>query len=63
MSKLDFKLHNFENAVARLREAAAELQRNPAADVVRDGLIQRFAFKVRLSDIFFGIVTPVRAKL
>lgn len=40
MNKLDFKLHNFGNAVTRLKEAATELQRNPAADVVRDGLIQ-----------------------
>lgn len=49
MSKLKIKLNNFQNALQRLKEAAVELEKSNASDVVRDGLIQRFEFTYELA--------------
>ncbi len=49
MSKLETKLNNFTNALQRLKEAAIELEKDDASDVVRDGLIQRFEFTYELA--------------
>ena len=49
MSKLESKLTNFSNALQRLKEAVAELERPNASDVVRDGVIQRFEFTYELA--------------
>lgn len=49
MSKFDTKLSNFQNALKRLREAAAVLTENNGSDVIRDGVIQRFEFTYELA--------------
>ena len=49
MSKLAIKLGNFANALKRLKEAVEVLKQNNAADVVRDGVIQRFEFTYELA--------------
>jgi len=49
MSKFESKLSNFKLALLRLKEAADELERNKASDVIRDGVIQRFEFTYELA--------------
>jgi nucleotidyltransferase substrate binding protein (TIGR01987 family) len=49
MNKLKNKLTNLENAFNRLKEAAEELKKDNAADVIRDGVIQRFEFTYELA--------------
>jgi nucleotidyltransferase substrate binding protein (TIGR01987 family) len=49
MSKLETKLMNYNNALIRLKEAAKELEKNNASDVIRDGVIQRFEFTYELA--------------
>jgi len=49
MSKLKEKVINFHNALQRLKEAALELKKSDASDVVRDGVIQRFEFTYELA--------------
>ena len=49
MAKFETKLINFNNALQRLKEAAVELEKIDASDVVRDGVIQRFEFTYELA--------------
>ncbi len=48
MDKFTTKLHNFQNAVARLHEALEEAKTNDSL-TVRDGVIQRFEFTAELA--------------
>lgn len=49
MSRFTAKLINFHNALARLKEAAAEYKAPGASKVIRDGMIQRFEFTYELA--------------
>ncbi|HOO32477.1 MAG TPA: nucleotidyltransferase substrate binding protein [Thermotogota bacterium] len=43
------KLHNFEKALARLKEAVTQYKKEKSNDLMRDGMIQRFEFTYELS--------------
>lgn len=47
MSEPNIKLHNFDNALERLKEGIAKY--NEADDLLRDGVIQRFEFTFELA--------------
>ncbi|MGI6550471.1 MAG: HI0074 family nucleotidyltransferase substrate-binding subunit [Syntrophomonadales bacterium] len=52
MNKLETRLHNFGNALQRLKEAEMELRQNEnqhIKGILRDGVIQRFEFTYELA--------------